>query len=128
MWINPGFLELFSFSRLPSSDFYMFATPDRLVISLISLVVFFRTSLILLAVVLGALAYPYVRNPMAVAGLGQGVAVALILTSMEVALYCIVGMLIWNYFVRPVEEKTFAIILERPLPGTPRRCIAGASG
>jgi protein-S-isoprenylcysteine O-methyltransferase Ste14 len=49
--------------------------------------------------------YAYVRNPMAVAGLGQGFSVALALRSPEVAAYVVIGMLIWNYFVRPEEER-----------------------
>ncbi len=49
--------------------------------------------------------YAYVRNPMAIAGLGQGASVALFLRSPEVAAYVVVGMLVWNYFVRPEEER-----------------------
>jgi protein-S-isoprenylcysteine O-methyltransferase Ste14 len=49
--------------------------------------------------------YKYVRNPMAIAGLGQGLAVSIIFQSIEVAMYCILGMVVWNYLVRPVEEE-----------------------
>ncbi len=49
--------------------------------------------------------YGYVRNPMAIAGLGQGFSVAIALQSLEVAAYVVVGMLVWNYFVRPEEER-----------------------
>jgi len=49
--------------------------------------------------------YGYVRNPMAIAGLGQGFSVALFLQSPEVAAYVVIGMLVWNYFVRPEEER-----------------------
>lgn len=48
--------------------------------------------------------YRYVRNPMAVAGIGQGIAVGLILGSWVVILYALAGALLWNYFVRPSEE------------------------
>ncbi|MFO0926494.1 MAG: isoprenylcysteine carboxylmethyltransferase family protein [Gemmataceae bacterium] len=48
--------------------------------------------------------YRYVRNPMAVAGLGQGVAVGLLLGSPAVIAYALVGAPIWHWFVRPWEE------------------------
>lgn len=48
--------------------------------------------------------YRYVRNPMAVTGLGQGVSVSLALGSLGVLLYVIAGGLVWNYFMRPLEE------------------------
>jgi len=48
--------------------------------------------------------YNYVRNPMAVAGIGQGVAVGLIASSWLVVIYGLVGSLIWNWGVRPHEE------------------------
>jgi protein-S-isoprenylcysteine O-methyltransferase Ste14 len=49
--------------------------------------------------------YALVRNPMAIAGLGQGIAVALWMGSPWVALYVIAGGLVWNYGVRPLEER-----------------------
>ncbi|HET9194013.1 MAG TPA: isoprenylcysteine carboxylmethyltransferase family protein [Vicinamibacterales bacterium] len=49
--------------------------------------------------------YSYLRNPMVVAGLGQGLAVALWLGSWAVLAYVIVGGLIWEYLVRPAEER-----------------------
>lgn len=48
--------------------------------------------------------YRWVRNPMAVAGIAQGVAVGLILSSWLVIAYAIAGSLLWNYAVRPLEE------------------------
>jgi len=48
--------------------------------------------------------YRYVRNPMALAGLAQGVAVGLVLGSPAVVLYALCGGPIWNAFVRPWEE------------------------
>lgn len=48
--------------------------------------------------------YAYVRNPMAVSGVGQGLAVALFLGSPLVALYALMGSLIWQLMFRPLEE------------------------
>jgi protein-S-isoprenylcysteine O-methyltransferase Ste14 len=49
--------------------------------------------------------YAYVRNPMVIAGLGQGLAVALWLGSWTVVAYVLLGGMIWNFFVRPAEER-----------------------
>jgi len=49
--------------------------------------------------------YAWVRNPMAIAGLGQGVAVGLWFGSTWVMAYSIAGGLIWNFLVRPIEER-----------------------
>ncbi|MEM1337549.1 MAG: methyltransferase [Bacteroidota bacterium] len=49
--------------------------------------------------------YKYVRNPMAVAGMGQGLAVAIYFSSIPVLIYTLVGGLIWHVVVRPIEEK-----------------------
>jgi protein-S-isoprenylcysteine O-methyltransferase Ste14 len=48
--------------------------------------------------------YRWVRNPMAVAGIVQGAAVGLILSSWLVVVYAVAGSLVWNYAVRPLEE------------------------
>ena len=48
--------------------------------------------------------YRYVRNPMAMAGITQGVAVGLWMGSPFVVAYALVGSLIWNTFARPWEE------------------------
>jgi protein-S-isoprenylcysteine O-methyltransferase Ste14 len=48
--------------------------------------------------------YRYLRNPMAVAGIVQGAAVGLILSSWLVVVYALIGSLLWNYAVRPLEE------------------------
>ena len=48
--------------------------------------------------------YRWVRNPMAVAGIVQGVAVGLMLSSWLVVVYALAGSLLWNYAVRPHEE------------------------
>lgn len=48
--------------------------------------------------------YRYIRNPMAVAGLTQGIAVGLMLGTPAVILYAAVGGPVWHLFVRPWEE------------------------
>ena len=49
--------------------------------------------------------YRYVRNPMAIGGLGMGFAIAVGLGSISVLIYVVAGMVFWNYFVRPIEER-----------------------
>ena len=49
--------------------------------------------------------YRWIRNPMAVAGIVQGTAIGLILQSWLVIAYAVVGSLVWNYAVRPLEES-----------------------
>ena len=48
--------------------------------------------------------YKFVRNPMALAGIGQGVSVGVILGSPFVITYAIAGAILWHYLVRPSEE------------------------
>lgn len=48
--------------------------------------------------------YRFVRNPMAISGIVQGVAVGLMLSSWLVIAYAIAGSLVWNFAVRPHEE------------------------
>jgi protein-S-isoprenylcysteine O-methyltransferase Ste14 len=52
--------------------------------------------------------YRFVRNPMAIAGIVQGAAVGLIVQSWLVVVYAIVGSVVWNWFVRPIEEADLA--------------------
>ncbi|MFN6964288.1 MAG: methyltransferase family protein [Pyrinomonadaceae bacterium] len=52
--------------------------------------------------------YAYVRNPMALSGIGQGLTVALFLGSPLVALYALTGSLIWQFIFRPLEEDDLA--------------------
>ena len=49
--------------------------------------------------------YRFVRNPMAVAGVAQGIGVGLLLSSWLVVVYAVVGSVLWNYAVRPLEES-----------------------
>lgn len=52
--------------------------------------------------------YRFVRNPMALAGIGQGIAVAWYLGSYPVIAYALAGAIVWHVFVRPVEERDLA--------------------
>jgi protein-S-isoprenylcysteine O-methyltransferase Ste14 len=49
--------------------------------------------------------YRYVRNPMAVAGIGQGLAVGLWFGSWTVLAYALLGALLWHFAIRPAEEN-----------------------
>lgn len=52
--------------------------------------------------------YSYVRNPMALSGVGQGLAVALFLGSPLVTAYALMGSAIWQFIFRPLEEDDMA--------------------
>ncbi|MBD8205178.1 isoprenylcysteine carboxylmethyltransferase family protein [Microbacterium sp. CFBP 8790] len=52
--------------------------------------------------------YRIIRNPMAVAGIAQGVGVGLMLSSWMVVAYALAGSLVWNYAIRPHEEASLA--------------------
>ncbi|MEM7050143.1 MAG: isoprenylcysteine carboxylmethyltransferase family protein [Acidobacteriota bacterium] len=52
--------------------------------------------------------YRWLRNPMVVAGLAQGVAVALALGSWSVLVYALAGAPVWHFLVRPFEERDLA--------------------
>ncbi|QQS40954.1 MAG: isoprenylcysteine carboxylmethyltransferase family protein [Acidobacteriota bacterium] len=49
--------------------------------------------------------YRYIRNPMAFSGIGQGLVVALFWGSPLVAVYALIGSLIWQLVFRPLEEE-----------------------
>lgn len=49
--------------------------------------------------------YRYVRNPMAIAGISQGVAVAVWFGSWVVLVYALMGAAVWHFGIRPVEEQ-----------------------
>ena len=55
--------------------------------------------------------YSFVRNPMAISGIGQGLSVGLFLGSPLVLIYALMGGFIWQTIFRPLEEadllKTF---------------------
>ncbi|MGO1909067.1 MAG: methyltransferase family protein [Brevibacterium linens] len=48
--------------------------------------------------------YAFVRNPMAIAGIVQGVAMGLLIGSWLVVVYALIGSLLWNWLIRPREE------------------------
>ncbi len=48
--------------------------------------------------------YRFVRNPMAVGSIVQGIGVGLLLSSWIVVVYAVFGAVVWNVLVRPVEE------------------------
>lgn len=52
--------------------------------------------------------YGFVRNPMAIAGFGQGLAIALWHGSLFVFVYVLTGIWIWQFLVRPLEEEDMA--------------------
>ncbi|QEG23508.1 methyltransferase family protein [Mariniblastus fucicola] len=49
--------------------------------------------------------YHFVRNPMAIAGIGQGIGVAVIFQSVPILIYSLLGALVWHTVVRPIEER-----------------------
>lgn len=49
--------------------------------------------------------YKHVRNPMAIAGIGQGIALSIILCSIHIIIYTLIGAILWQYVVRPLEER-----------------------
>lgn len=49
--------------------------------------------------------YKYIRNPMAVAGMGQGLSISLYFGSIHILAYTIIGGLLWHIVVRPIEER-----------------------
>lgn len=49
--------------------------------------------------------YSFVRNPMAISGIGQGLAVGVFLGSPLVLLYALMGAVIWQMIFRPLEEE-----------------------
>lgn len=58
--------------------------------------------------------YAYVRNPMAITGIGQGLSVGLVLGSGGVLLYAVAGALLWNFLARPLEEADLARFFGEP--------------
>lgn len=49
--------------------------------------------------------YRFVRNPMALGSIAQGVGLGLALSSWMVVVYALSGAVLWNIVVRPVEER-----------------------
>lgn len=53
--------------------------------------------------------YRFVRNPMAISGVGQGLAVALFLGSPLVFIHALMGAFLWQFIFRPLEEEDLQI-------------------
>ncbi len=49
--------------------------------------------------------YAFVRNPMAICGIGQGLSIALFTRSSSIAIYCLIGIFAWHFVVRKYEEE-----------------------
>ena len=49
--------------------------------------------------------YRFVRNPMAIAGIGQGISIAIAFWSLPVLVYSLLGVAVWHFAVRPCEER-----------------------
>ncbi len=52
--------------------------------------------------------YRFVRNPMAIAGIGQGMSIAIVFQSVPIMVYAALGALAWELVVRPAEERDLA--------------------
>ena len=52
--------------------------------------------------------YCYIRNPMSAMGIAQGLAVGLYLGSTLTIAYAAAGAIMWNYLIRPWEERDLA--------------------
>jgi len=52
--------------------------------------------------------YRFVRNPMALAGILQGLCTGWFLGSYAVLVYALLGAVVWHVLVRPAEERELA--------------------
>ena len=52
--------------------------------------------------------YHFVRNPMAIAGIGQGISISIVFLSIPILVYSLLGAAVWHLVVRPIEEKDMA--------------------
>lgn len=53
--------------------------------------------------------YKYIRNPMAVAGIGQGISISIYFESVYILAYSLFGAFLWHFVVRPIEEKNLSL-------------------
>ena len=58
--------------------------------------------------------YRYIRNPMSAMGIAQGLAVGCYLGSTLTLIYAVVGAFVWNYLLRPWEEKDLSVRFGEP--------------
>ena len=58
--------------------------------------------------------YRYLRNPMAVAGIGQGIALAITWQSFPLFAYALSGAVVWQFVVRPIEEQNLVTRFGEP--------------
>ncbi|MCE0509539.1 isoprenylcysteine carboxylmethyltransferase family protein [Microbacterium sp. KKR3/1] len=80
--------------------------------------------------------YRFVRNPMAIGGIAQGVAIGLMVGSWLVIVYALSGSLVWNALVRPLEEadleerfgSAFRTYRDRVSCWIPRRPLIASAG
>lgn len=49
--------------------------------------------------------YRFMRNPMAITGVGQAMAVGFMLGSLSVVAYALTGGILWHFIIRPPEER-----------------------
>lgn len=49
--------------------------------------------------------YKYVRNPMALAGIGQGLSISIFFWSIHILIYTMLGAILWQFVVKPLEEN-----------------------
>lgn len=58
--------------------------------------------------------YKVVRNPMAVAGIGQAVSFGVIYGSFMIIFYALSGAVLWHLIVRPLEERDLEVRFGQP--------------
>ncbi|MEM8526460.1 MAG: isoprenylcysteine carboxylmethyltransferase family protein [Bacteroidota bacterium] len=117
-------ITLFVFPVLIIESFEINSLPSKETISMaISLFVFFSTIGLYSAYVMVKIGqgtplpldqtqklvtkgpYKYVRNPMAIAGIGQGLSVSILFWSIHILIYTMIGAILWQFVVRPLEER-----------------------
>ncbi|MFM8476018.1 MAG: methyltransferase family protein [Planctomycetaceae bacterium] len=58
--------------------------------------------------------YAVLRNPMAVAGIGQGLCLAAVFQSLPLLVYSLLGAVAWQFAVKPMEEQDLRARFGRP--------------